>query len=64
MFTLCNLIIFLGFCYIAEAVKGDVDVLLNGVGDKSTIEEVKHILEMVFVFSLSRNTLLYVIFSY
>ncbi|KAL5564400.1 hypothetical protein UlMin_027564 [Ulmus minor] len=33
-------------CYLAQAIKGDVDVLLNGVGDKNTIEEVKHVLEM------------------
>ncbi|KAL5564402.1 hypothetical protein UlMin_027566, partial [Ulmus minor] len=35
-----------GVCYLAQAIKGDVDVLLNGVGDKNTIEEVKHVLEM------------------
>lgn len=36
-------------CHITQAIKGDVDVLLKGVGDKNTIEEVKHILEMVFL---------------
>ncbi|EXB42552.1 Putative RNA-binding protein ylmH [Morus notabilis] len=35
-----------GICQLAHAIKGDIDVLLNGVGDKNTIEEVKHILEM------------------
>ncbi|OMO55619.1 hypothetical protein CCACVL1_27126 [Corchorus capsularis] len=35
-----------GFCHIAQVIKGDDDVLLKGVADKSTIEEVKHILEM------------------
>ncbi|XWS28012.1 hypothetical protein CRYUN_Cryun25bG0029400 [Craigia yunnanensis] len=33
-------------CHIAQVIKGDNDVLLKGVGDKSAIEEVKHILEM------------------
>ncbi|XP_022753266.1 uncharacterized protein LOC111301688 isoform X1 [Durio zibethinus] len=36
----------LGLCHIAQVIKGDNDVLLRGVGDKSAIEEVKHILEM------------------
>ncbi|XWS28014.1 hypothetical protein CRYUN_Cryun25bG0029600 [Craigia yunnanensis] len=35
-----------GLCHIAQVIKGDNDVLLKGVGDKSSIEEVKHILEM------------------
>ncbi|POO03202.1 Photosystem II S [Trema orientale] len=35
-----------GTCHLAQAIKGDVDVLLNGVADKNTVEEVKHILEM------------------
>ncbi|GMN54510.1 hypothetical protein TIFTF001_023637 [Ficus carica] len=35
-----------GICQLAQAIKGDTDVLLKGVGDKNTIEEVKHILEM------------------
>ncbi|KAF3442904.1 hypothetical protein FNV43_RR16822 [Rhamnella rubrinervis] len=35
-----------GICHLAQAIKGDVDVLLKGVGDKNTIEEVKRILEM------------------
>ncbi|XWS28016.1 hypothetical protein CRYUN_Cryun25bG0029800 [Craigia yunnanensis] len=34
-----------GLCHIAQVIKGDNDVLLKGVGDKSAIEEVKHILE-------------------
>lgn len=37
----------LGICHLAQAIKGDVDDLVKGVGDKSSIEEVKHILEMV-----------------
>lgn len=35
-------------CYIAEAIKGDVDFLLKGVGDQAVAKEVKQILEMVF----------------
>ncbi|EOY13020.1 hypothetical protein QUC31_002088 [Theobroma cacao] len=35
-----------GLCHVAQVIKGDNDVLLKGVGDKSAIEEVKHILEM------------------
>lgn len=35
-------------CHLAQAIKGDTDNLLKGVGDKGAIEEVKHILEMVF----------------
>ncbi|XWS28018.1 hypothetical protein CRYUN_Cryun25bG0030000 [Craigia yunnanensis] len=35
-----------GLCHIAQVIKGDNDVLLKGVRDKSSIEEVKHILEM------------------
>lgn len=37
-----------GFCQIVQVIKGDNDVLLKGVGDKSAIEEVKHILDTVF----------------
>ncbi|XVE80126.1 hypothetical protein DITRI_Ditri14bG0114200 [Diplodiscus trichospermus] len=35
-----------GLCHIAQVVKGDDDVLLRGLGDRSAIAEVKHILEM------------------
>ncbi|KAJ0101926.1 hypothetical protein Patl1_04682 [Pistacia atlantica] len=35
-----------GICHLAQAIKGDVDDLVKGVGDKSSIEEVKYILEM------------------
>ncbi|XVF70191.1 hypothetical protein PTKIN_Ptkin11bG0141300 [Pterospermum kingtungense] len=35
-----------GLGHIAQVIKGDNDVLLKGVGDKSAIEEVKRILEM------------------
>ncbi|XP_010535083.1 PREDICTED: uncharacterized protein LOC104810464 [Tarenaya hassleriana] len=32
--------------HVVEAIKGDVDVLLKGVGDQAIAKEVKHILEM------------------
>uniref|UniRef100_A0A2P2IMQ6 Uncharacterized protein n=1 Tax=Rhizophora mucronata TaxID=61149 RepID=A0A2P2IMQ6_RHIMU len=35
-----------GLCYLAQAMKGEVDVLLKGIEDKSMMEEVKHVLEM------------------
>lgn len=44
---ICNILS--GICQLAQAIKGDIDVLLNGVGDKNTIEDVKHILEMVLL---------------
>lgn len=50
-FVFCN--IALGICQLAQAVKRDIDVLLNGVADKNTVEEVKHILEMVLLLSKS-----------
>ena len=37
-----------GMCHLAQAIKGDADPLLKGMADRSTIEAVKHILEMVF----------------
>lgn len=33
---------------VAEAIKGDVDSLLKGIGDQSIAKEIKHVLEMVF----------------
>ncbi|XP_038689659.1 putative RNA-binding protein YlmH isoform X5 [Tripterygium wilfordii] len=47
----------LGICQLAQAIKGDVDVLLKGVGDKSAIEEVKHVLEMARRASSRRQVL-------
>ncbi|GLT67280.1 hypothetical protein SLA2020_396010 [Shorea laevis] len=35
-----------GLCHLAQAIKEDTDVLLKGVADKSTVEEVKNILQM------------------
>ncbi|CAL1373327.1 unnamed protein product [Linum trigynum] len=35
-----------GICSSAQAMKNQVDGLLNGVADKAVIEEVKHVLEM------------------
>lgn len=34
-------------CHLAQAMKGDANSLLKGVANTSTIEAVKHILEMV-----------------
>lgn len=36
-----------GMCQLAQVSKGDVEDLLKGAGDKSMVEEVKRILEMV-----------------
>lgn len=37
-----------GMCQLAQALKGDVDVVLEGLGDKSgSGEDVKRVLEMV-----------------
>ncbi|KAI3466106.1 hypothetical protein Pfo_022769 [Paulownia fortunei] len=47
----------LGICHSAQAVKGEVDVLLKGVGNKDTIEDVKRILEMANRASLRREVL-------
>lgn len=44
-------------CQLAEAIKGDVDMVLKGVGDKSVIESVKHILEMAKRASSRREVL-------
>ncbi|CAN7104823.1 unnamed protein product [Brassica rapa subsp. narinosa] len=33
-------------CHVAEAMKGDVELVLKGVGDQAVAKEVKHILEM------------------
>ncbi|KAA8523912.1 hypothetical protein F0562_010335 [Nyssa sinensis] len=47
----------LGICHLAQAMKGDVDVLVKGVGDKSTIEAVKQIIEKANRASLRREVL-------
>ncbi|XP_022142745.1 uncharacterized protein LOC111012786 isoform X2 [Momordica charantia] len=47
-----------GICQLVQAVKGDIDVLLNGVGDKGVIVDVKHILVMAKR-SLSRREVLH-----
>jgi hypothetical protein len=41
-----------GICHLAQAIKGD---------ERSAIEEVKHILEMVFVLLLSKYIILYLL---
>uniref|UniRef100_A0A5B7BX92 RNA-binding S4 domain-containing protein n=1 Tax=Davidia involucrata TaxID=16924 RepID=A0A5B7BX92_DAVIN len=47
----------LGICHVAQAMKGDVDVLVKGVGDKSTIDVVKQIIEKANRASLRREVL-------
>ncbi|KAL9441206.1 hypothetical protein AB3S75_019811 [Citrus x aurantiifolia] len=46
-----------GICHLIQAVKGNFDDLLKGVGDKNAIEEVKHILEMARRASSRREVL-------
>ncbi|KAK6132690.1 hypothetical protein DH2020_033573 [Rehmannia glutinosa] len=46
-----------GICHSPQAVKGEVDVFLKGVGDKDTIEDVKRILEMANRASSRREVL-------
>ncbi|KAK4420369.1 hypothetical protein Salat_1987200 [Sesamum alatum] len=46
-----------GICTSAQALKGEFDVFLKGVGDKDTIEDVKRILEMANRASLRREIL-------
>ncbi|GAB4846433.1 hypothetical protein Ancab_025438 [Ancistrocladus abbreviatus] len=46
-----------GICHLAQAIKSDVDVLLKGVGDPSTAETVKHVVEMANRASLRREVL-------
>ncbi|XP_049347295.1 uncharacterized protein LOC125811797 isoform X1 [Solanum verrucosum] len=38
-----------GICSLPQAIKGDADILLKGVGDKNTIEDVKRIVELVLI---------------
>lgn len=46
-----------GICSLPQAIKGDADVLLKGVGDKNTIEDVKRIVELAKRASLRREVL-------
>ncbi|XP_019154035.1 PREDICTED: uncharacterized protein LOC109150553 [Ipomoea nil] len=46
-----------GICSAAQAIKGDVDVLIKGVSDKDTIEDVKRIIEMAERASSRREVL-------
>ncbi|KAL6314704.1 hypothetical protein AAG906_027051 [Vitis piasezkii] len=46
-----------GMCHLAQAMKGDANSLLKGVADRSTIEAVKHILEMAKRASARREVL-------
>ncbi|KAE9585187.1 putative photosystem II S4 [Lupinus albus] len=47
----------LGACQTVQALKGEVDKLLTGVGEKSVTKEVKHVLEMARRASLRREVL-------
>lgn len=38
-----------GICSLPQAIKGDADILLKGVRDKNTIEDVKRIVELVHI---------------
>lgn len=40
----------LGMCYLAQGTRGNTDGLVRVVGEKSAVEEVKHVVEMVHVF--------------
>ncbi|KAL4580335.1 hypothetical protein LXL04_016525 [Taraxacum kok-saghyz] len=46
-----------GICHMAQAIKGDSEVLPKGTGERGSIEEVKHILEMAKRASLRREVL-------
>ncbi|XP_057465308.1 uncharacterized protein LOC130755020 isoform X4 [Actinidia eriantha] len=46
-----------GICQVAQAIKGGDDVLLRGVGDKSALEAVKHIVELARRASSRREVL-------
>ncbi|KAL3353210.1 hypothetical protein AABB24_020948 [Solanum stoloniferum] len=46
-----------GICSLPQAIKGDADILLKGVGDKNTIEDVKRIVELAKRASLRREVL-------
>ncbi|XP_012092736.1 putative RNA-binding protein YlmH isoform X2 [Jatropha curcas] len=50
-------VITLGICHLAQAMKGDVNDLLKGIGDRSIVEEVKHILDMAKRASSRREVL-------
>lgn len=47
----------IGICHLAQAVKGGNEILLKGVGEKGSNEEVKHIIEMAKQASLRREVL-------
>ncbi|KAF3678513.1 putative proton pump-interactor 1-like [Capsicum annuum] len=44
-----------GICSLPQAIKGDADILLKGVGNKNTIEDVKCIIELAKRASLRRE---------
>ncbi|KAJ0801643.1 putative RNA-binding S4 domain, nucleotide-binding alpha-beta plait domain superfamily [Helianthus annuus] len=46
-----------GICHLAQAAKGETEVLLKGVGERGSNEEVKHIIEMAKRASIRREVL-------
>ncbi|MFS7921447.1 putative RNA-binding S4 domain, nucleotide-binding alpha-beta plait domain superfamily [Helianthus anomalus] len=46
-----------GICHLAQAAKGETEVLLKGVGERGSNEEVKHIIEMAKRASVRREVL-------
>ncbi|KAI3755779.1 hypothetical protein L1987_55585 [Smallanthus sonchifolius] len=47
----------IGICHLAQAARGETEVLLKGVGERGSNEEVKHIIEMAKRASMRREVL-------
>lgn len=45
---------FVGFCHVSNALKGEGDVSLKGVGDKNSIEALKRIHDMVLAITIGK----------
>ena len=39
-----------GMCHVAQATRGNTDVLVRVVGEKGAVDEVKHVVEMVYLY--------------
>lgn len=37
-------------CHVAQATRGNTDVLVRVVGEKGAVDEVKHVVEMVYLY--------------
>ena len=37
----------LGMCHVAQATRGNTDVLVRVVGEKGAVDEVKHVVEII-----------------